>query len=89
MFSDLPFANDHRHHATRAHLHSARPDAPVVVDEPRTPRLAALRAHLAGGLHRTADRVAPRTAPPRAHARLSHTGLGSKRPEQRGDAWRR
>ena len=59
MFSDLPFAMITATDATRAHLHSARPDAPVVVDEPRTPRFVALRAHLAGGLHRTADRVAP------------------------------
>ena len=88
MFSDLPFGMITATNATRAHLHSARPDAPVVVDEPRTPRLVALRAHLAGGLHRTADRVAP--APAATCPRTpDHAGLGSKRPEQRGDAWRR
>ena len=59
MFSDLPFGMITAANATRAHLYSARPDAPVVADEPRVPRFAPLRARLAGSLHRTADRVAP------------------------------
>ena len=59
MFSDLPFGMITATNAARAHLYSARPDAPVVVDEPHPARLVALRADLAGSLHRTADRVAP------------------------------
>jgi hypothetical protein len=63
MFSDLPFGMITAGAATRAHLHSARPDAPVVPERARTPRLAPLRSRLAGTLHRTADRVAPATVP--------------------------
>ena len=66
MFQDLPIAMIAADTATRAHLHSAWPDAPVVVEEVRAPRFAALRAHLAGGLHRTADRVAPTCVPTHA-----------------------
>lgn len=63
MFQDLPFAVITATTATRSHLHSARPDAPVVLEEVRASRLAPLRARLAGTLHRTADRVAPAPAP--------------------------
>ena len=63
MFQDLPFGMITATNATRAHLHSAMPDAPVVPDQERTPRLAPLRALLATTLHRTADRVAPAPAP--------------------------
>jgi hypothetical protein len=63
MFQDLPFGMITATNATRAHLYSARPDAPVVPDVERTGRLAPLRARMAATLHRTADRVAPAPAP--------------------------
>jgi hypothetical protein len=63
----LPFAMVTANDATRAHLLSARPDAPVVPDA-RThhdqPRFARTRARLASALRTGADRVAP--APSRA-----------------------
>ncbi len=58
----LPFAMVTANDATRAHLLSARPDAPVVPDA--EPRFARTRARLASTLRTSADRVAP--APSRA-----------------------
>ncbi len=45
------------------HLHSARPDAPVVPDAPRTPRARRTRATLADGLHRLARWLEPAERP--------------------------
>ena len=46
------------HLAAMRELYSARPDAPVVHDAPRT-RLRRTRARTAGALHRAASRLAP------------------------------
>ncbi|GAB4066245.1 hypothetical protein GCM10028777_18350 [Angustibacter speluncae] len=56
----LPFAMVTANDATRAHLHSARPDAPVVPDA--EPRLARTRVRLAAALRTAAERLA---VPPR------------------------
>jgi hypothetical protein len=45
--------------ATRIHLDSARPDAPVVVEQARAPRTDAVRAQVAGRLRSVARWVEP------------------------------
>ena len=66
MLDYLPAAMIMSTRAMSAHVYSARPDAPVVDEPVRTPRLAPVRARLAGVLHRTADRVAPTCVPSHA-----------------------
>ncbi|MGN9778271.1 hypothetical protein ACTMS0_21265 [Micromonospora sp. H33] len=53
--------------AVTRHVTSARPDAPIRPEPPRTPRLAATRRAAAATLRRLADRIqpAPVPAPPR------------------------
>ncbi|SBT41418.1 hypothetical protein [Micromonospora narathiwatensis] len=46
--------------AVTRHVNSARPDAPVRPDRPRTPRLAPTRLAAASALRRLADRMEPR-----------------------------
>ncbi|NES15963.1 MULTISPECIES: hypothetical protein [Micromonospora] len=48
--------------AVTRHVNSARPDAPVRPDRPRTPRLAPTRLAAAGALRRLADLMEPRPA---------------------------
>lgn len=62
----LPFAMVTANDATRAHLYSARPDAPVVPDA--EPRLARTRTRLASTLRTAADRLAPAPRPARTAA---------------------
>ncbi|WP_433528052.1 hypothetical protein ACQPYA_16945 [Micromonospora sp. CA-263727] len=52
--------------AVTRHVNSARPDAPVHAEPPRTARLAASRRLAAGALRRLADQIqpAPLSAPP-------------------------
>ncbi|WP_327037864.1 hypothetical protein [Micromonospora maris] len=52
--------------AVTRHVNSARPDAPIVPDPPRTPRLSGARHLAAVTLRRLADQIqpAPRTATP-------------------------
>ncbi|BCJ62475.1 hypothetical protein [Micromonospora endophytica] len=45
--------------AVTRHVNSARPDAPVRPDPPRTPRLAGARQFAAAALHRLADQIQP------------------------------
>lgn len=62
----LPFAMVTANDATRAHLYSARPDAPVLPDA--EPRLARTRVRLAAALRAGADRLAPAPRPVRTTA---------------------
>ncbi|MEV6814244.1 hypothetical protein [Micromonospora sp. NPDC051296] len=45
--------------AVMRHVNSARPDAPVRAEPPRTARLAAPRRLAAGALRRLADQIQP------------------------------
>ncbi|HEU5038017.1 MAG TPA: hypothetical protein VFT70_13505 [Nocardioides sp.] len=49
--------------AAHATAGSARPDAPVVPDRPREPRLRGLRARSAAALHSVARWMEPRSRP--------------------------
>ncbi|GAA3412833.1 hypothetical protein [Streptosporangium vulgare] len=59
--------------ATRRHVLSARPDAPVVPERPPRRHAAAVRRVTATALRRLADRVEPRRAEPH-RVGLSATG---------------
>ena len=48
---------------TRRHVGSARPDAPVVVDDPRAARVATARLRVAAGLRVAARWVEPTRRP--------------------------
>lgn len=65
----LPFAMVTANDATRAHVLSARPDAPVVPDA--EPRLARSRVRLATALRAAADRLAPAPRPARTASRFA------------------
>ncbi|HEX8972682.1 hypothetical protein [Oryzihumus sp.] len=65
--STAPIAAFHIRAAAEREVLSARPGAPVVVEQPapaRRPRLERSRTGLASVLHRTADRVAPACGAP-------------------------
>ncbi|MEV1329775.1 hypothetical protein AB0J20_09390 [Micromonospora costi] len=49
--------------AVTRHVNSARPDAPVLAERPRTARLAPTRLAAADALRRLADRIQPRPVP--------------------------
>ncbi|QOC91936.1 hypothetical protein [Micromonospora craniellae] len=49
--------------AVTRHVNSARPDAPIRPDPPRTARFAAARRLTAGALRRLADQIQPTPLP--------------------------